>query len=209
MNEEANLDEAANLGNPIAVAIAERSRLTHFSRGSHQARIPAPAKGLPRQRCSDVGGPRGRGRQLLYCSPQVQRKKRSADHLDARRHPCFRAVVALRRCQLWHVAPQAGEARALVRISARRVKIAFSSACAVIPKWRLVAAQPPSPRFSRLTRRAAPRQTGGTTHAPRETKPGNSRGTRIRCHDGAGSRPERLKARARTPHQGLRLENPG
>lgn len=59
MNEEANLDEAANLGNPIAVAIAELVRLTHFSRGSHQARIPAPAKGFPRQRCSDVGRPRG------------------------------------------------------------------------------------------------------------------------------------------------------
>ncbi|MER9637953.1 hypothetical protein [Mesorhizobium sp. M0228] len=40
----------------------------------------------------------------------------------------------LRRCQPWHIAPQAGEARALVRISARRVKIAFSSACAVHPK---------------------------------------------------------------------------
>ncbi|MER8611774.1 hypothetical protein NKI50_23185 [Mesorhizobium sp. M0563] len=70
-------------------------------------------------------------------------------HFDARKVSvllCALRLIALAHTQsprqLWHVAPQAGEARALVRISARRVKIAFFPACAVIPKWRLVAARP-------------------------------------------------------------------
>ncbi|WP_352933671.1 NAD-dependent epimerase/dehydratase family protein [Mesorhizobium sp. M1169] len=189
----------------------------HFSRRISQGSNSSPCQRTSRQRCPRYRPPRGRARQLLYCSPQVQGEARQTTaYFDARRHPCCCARCAASpwptpscHCQLWHVAPQAAEARALLRISARRVKIAFSSACGVIPKWRLVAARPLRPRFSRLTRRAAPRQTGGTTHAPRETNPGNSRGPRIRRLDGAGCRPERLKARARIPHQALKLENPG
>jgi Transposase DDE domain group 1 len=69
---------------------------------------------------------------------------------------------------------------ALVRIRVRRVKIAFASACAVIPEWRLAAAR------LALGPRLSPRQTGGTTHGPRDTKPRQPSPPRIRHHDGAG-----------------------
>lgn len=36
--------------------------------------------------------------------------------------------------------------------------------------------RPPGPAILPLIRASAPHRTGGTTHAPRETKPGNSRG---------------------------------
>ncbi|MER8960406.1 MULTISPECIES: hypothetical protein [unclassified Mesorhizobium] len=75
-------------------------------------------------------------------------RRQTIAHFDARKVSellCALRLIALAHTQsprqLWHIAPQAGEARALVRISARRAKIAFSSACAVIPKWRLVAAR--------------------------------------------------------------------
>ena len=46
---------------------------------------------------------------------------------------------------------------ALVKISARRVKIAFASACPAAPEWRLAAARPALARGSSLTRAAARR----------------------------------------------------
>lgn len=148
------------------------------------------------------------------CNP----KSGSADHRPFRGPEGIRASVlfcALRRIALAHPVATASCGTLLLtllklgrwsgssRAASRSPSLAPSSqnGCwsrrfptpAVLP--------PDTPRRPAPDRRPDPRPTGD--QARQLSRP------RIRRHDGAGCRPERLKARARTPHQGLRLENPG
>lgn len=209
MNEEAISTKPSILAS-IEIAIAELARLTHFSRrispGSKFRPLPQNFPGSAAPIWAAPGAAPGNS---SYCPPQAQGKERlgrPSPIFDARKVSvllCALRLIALAhiqsRCQMRHVAPQVGEARALVRISARRVKIAFSSACAVIPKWRLVAARPPGAAVlpPDMPRRPAPDRR----HHPRPTgdKPGNSRGPRIRRHDGAGPQPGAAESQGSHP----------